>query len=179
MTALDRVTMTVHLPVTFRFAEKSDLPKLEWFGQYSHFRTLIRRAYREQLRGRRLMLLADVSGFPVGQIFIQLESNNDTVADGYMRAYLYSFRVMEMFQGHGIGSRLLSEAESLLIKHQFQYATLSVAKNNERAFRLYRRSGYRVFGEDPGDWNYVDHRGITHYVHEPCWMLEKKLGLRS
>lgn len=178
MTALDDVALTLHLPVTIRRAEKADLAKLEWYGQYSHFRALIRRAYREQLRGRRVMLVADVNDFPVGQLFIQLTSSNSRVADGHDRAYLYSFRVMEMFQSQGIGAQLLHSAETLLARRGFQYATLSVAKHNERAFRLYRRSGYRIFGEDAGEWSYVDHHGHTHRVKEPCWMLEKKLVLR-
>lgn len=176
MTAIDRASMTVHLPILFRLAQRSDLSKLEWYGQYSHFRALIRRAFREQTRGRRFMLLADLNGFPIGQIFVQLESNNDQVADGYRRAYLYSFRVMEMFQGQGIGSRLLREAEGMLAARYFQYATLSVAKENERALKLYQRSGYRVFDDDPGQWHYVDHRGVKHHVNEPSWMLEKKLS---
>lgn len=176
MTALEHTSMTLHLPVIFRLAQRSDLQKLEWYGQYLHFRPLIRRAFREQMRGRRFLLVADLNGFPIGQIFVQLESNNDRVADGYKRAYLYSFRVMDMFQGQGVGSRLLREAEIMLAARYYQYATLSVAKDNERALRLYRRSGYRVFDDDPGQWHYVDHRGVTHYVDEPCWMLEKRLS---
>lgn len=176
MTSLDHSTMTLHLPITFRVAEKADLHKLEWHGQYAHFRALIRRAYREQLRGRRVMLLADLNGFPIGQIFIQLDSNNPRVADGWRRAYLYSFRVMEMFQGHGVGTRLLAEAEAVLIARGFGTVTLSVAKTNEGALRLYRRAGYRIFDQDPGHWHYVDHRGVRHDVHEPSWMLEKTLG---
>lgn len=175
MTALDGSAMMVQISVTFRLAEKSDVPKLEWYGLYIHFRHLLRRAYREQLRGRRLMLIADCNGFPIGQVFIQLASTNEMVADGITRAYLYSFRVMEMFQGHGIGTRLLQEAESILRERGFSIATLSVAKTNHEAMRLYQRNGYRIFAEDAGRWDYVDHRGITQYVDEPCWVLEKFL----
>jgi ribosomal protein S18 acetylase RimI-like enzyme len=178
MTALDRSSMTIHLPVTIRLAEKNDVLKLEWYGQYTHFRHLIRRAYREQQRGRRWMLLADCNGFPIGQVFVQLASTNERVADGKTRAYLYSFRVMAMFQGHGIGTRLMQEAEAMLVEYGFSMATLSVAKTNHDAMRLYQRNGYRVFSEDPGRWNYVDHRGITQYVEEPCWVLEKFLNVR-
>lgn len=167
--------LTVELSVLFRLAGKDDVPKLEWYGQYTHFRNLIRRAYREQLRGRRLILVADVNGFPVGQVFIQLESANLSVADGFSRGYLYSFRVMEMFRGQGIGTRLLSEAEGILRGRGFRQVALSVAKDNPRALRLYQRCGYVIIGDDPGDWHYVDHRGRTRYVHEPCWMLEKAL----
>lgn len=175
MTAHEQASMSIQVPVVFRVAESADVHKLEWYGQYMHFRNLLRRAYQEQLRGRRLMLVADVNGFPVGQVFIQLESNNPFVADGLTRAYLYSFRVMEMFRGLGIGTRLLQEAESRLMERGYRIAMLSVAKTNHGALRLYERNGYVIVRDDPGRWSYIDHRGVTRYVEEPSWMLEKPL----
>jgi ribosomal protein S18 acetylase RimI-like enzyme len=168
--------MTIEIPITFRIATREDVPKLEWHGQFAHFRSLIRRAYKEQLRGRRMMLVADFNGFPIGQVFIQLESNNSDIADGFSRAYLYSFRVMDLFQGRGIGTRLLYESEAMLVERGYRYATLSVAKENEGALRLYQRNGYLIVGQDPGRWNYVDQYGITRYVEEPCWVMEKSLS---
>jgi ribosomal protein S18 acetylase RimI-like enzyme len=165
--------MLLEMPISFRLARQEDVDKLEWFGQFSHFRRLIRHTYREQLKGKRLMLLADFNGFPIGQVFIQLESTNFLSADGVHRAYLYSFRVMQLFQGRGIGTRLLHEAEQLLIKRGFNTATLSVAKTNPNAIRLYLRSGYDIVDEDDGRWSYFDHRGVQHFVEEPCWVLEK------
>lgn len=175
MTTYEPSSLTLHIPITIRAATRDDVPKLEWFGQYTHFRQLIRRAYREQLRGRRLMLVADMNGFPIGQVFIQLESNNTYIADGHTRSYLYSFRVMEMFRGRGIGTALLHEAESILRARGYEIATLSVAKDNPDALRLYQRNGYNIYAEDAGQWSYVDHRGVTRYVNEPCWMLAKEL----
>ncbi len=175
MTAFEHSALLLKIPVTFRVAERDDLPKLEWFGQYTHFRNLIRRSFREQLNGRRLLLVADFNGFPIAQIFIQFQSVNTHIADGRTRGYFYSFRVMELFQNQGIGSRLLQEAESVLIERGYRYVTLSVAKDNPAALRLYERSDYVVTGQDDGRWSYVDHRGITRDVVEPCWMLEKVL----
>ena len=74
MTALNKPTLTLEMPVAFRLATYSDLPKLEWYGQYTHFRALFRRTYQEQLQHRRLMLVADCNNFPIGHIFIQLSS---------------------------------------------------------------------------------------------------------
>jgi hypothetical protein len=70
MTTLERRTLCLQMQVIFRLAEREDLPKLEWYGKYTHFRRVFERTYEEQLRGRRLMLLADVNGFPIGQLFI-------------------------------------------------------------------------------------------------------------
>ncbi len=173
MTAADDPTFSLELRVTLRNARRDDLPRLEWYGQYKHFRNLFRRAYREQQTGRRLILLADLNGFPVGYVFIHFKKEAAS-----RRAYLYSFRVMEMFRGQGIGTRLIQEAEAIIIARNIERVVIAVAKTNLDAKRLYERLAYRVFAEDDGRWRYTDHRGITHYVHEPCWLLEKFLSPR-
>ncbi|GAB4508452.1 MAG: GNAT family N-acetyltransferase [Anaerolineae bacterium] len=177
MAALDEVSMLVELPIVIRAAERRDVPLMEWYGQYTHFRNLFHKTWREQLQGRRLMLVADCSGFPIGHVFIQLRSTNTRIADGRRRAYLYSFRVMEMFQGRGIGTRLLQEAERILQGRDYLWATIAVAKDNDGALRLYERLGYRKFAEDPGRWTYTDHEGNVIKVEEPCWILEKRLEM--
>ena len=167
--------MTVAVPVTVRLARHDDLPKLEWFGQYRRFRALYARSFREQEAGRRLMLLADVGGFPVGHIFVSLRSGETSSPP---HAYFYSFRVLEMFRGLGIGSFLLAHAESAAQNAGCSRALIAVAKTNLRAQQLYERRGYRVFAEDPGRWEYRDHEGVIHREHEPCWLLEKHLAAR-
>ena len=178
MTALNKPALKLEVPIALRLATYSDLPKLEWYGQYTHFRALFRRTYQEQLQNRRLMLVADFNGFPIGHIFIQLSSSEQNISDGKRRAYLYSLRVMEMFQEQGIGSRLILEAEMLVAERGFTSVTIAAAKDNPRARRLYERLGYRVFGDDEGKWSYVDHENRVRYVHEPCWVLEKRIDLR-
>ncbi len=178
MTALDRTTLTISIPVQIRLAEMDDLPKLEWYGQYSHYRNIFRKAYREQLLGKRLMLLADSNNFPIGHVFIQfIDPDQDNVQD-YKRAYLYSFRVMEMFRGYGIGTQLMLEAENLMIDRDFRIALIAVSKENRNALRLYEQLGYTIFAEDTGNWSYIDHEGRTRSVHEPCWLLQKEIGMR-
>ncbi len=178
MTNLDTDTHYLRLPIVIRTANKEDVAKLEWYGQYTHFRNLLRRAYREQMLGRRLMLVADYNDFPIGQLFIQLKSNNRLIADGKRRAYLYSFRVMEMFRGQGIGTMLVNHAENFISNRGYNSVTIAVAKDNHGAIRLYERLGYGKFAEDSGKWSYTNHHGKTCYVHEPCWLLEKSLEMR-
>lgn len=179
MTVLDRqVALSVELEITLRLARRSDLPKLEWYGQYTHFRNLFRRTFQEQEEHRRLMLIADCNDFPIGHVFIQLNSGEFHIADGRRRAYLYSLRVMEMFRGRGIGTRLLEEAERRVSELGYSWTTIATAKDNPAARRLYERNGYRVFGDDEGNWSYVDHEGRICHVHEPCWVLEKRLHMR-
>ena len=174
MTSLDRKIKELQLTVTLRPATRADLPKLEWFGEYTHFRNLFSRTYQEQQRGHRLMLLADLNDFPIGQIFLHLKpAHNRRFAGSHI--YLYAFRVMQMFRGQGIGSWLLEEAECIAIARGHTWTTIAVAKDNPAALRLYQRRGYQVYAEDAGQWNYVDDQGKTRYVDEPCWLLEKSL----
>lgn len=176
MTALEPSTLLLTMPITLRAATRADLPKLEWYGQYAHYRNLFQRAYREQRAGRRLILLADSNNFPIGHVFVQFIRPEGQETGG--RAYLYSLRVMEMFQGHGIGTRLIREAEQISAARGYEFATIAVAKTNHGARRLYERLGYRVFGDDPGEWSFLDHEGRTRQVQEPCWLLQKELNLR-
>ena len=173
MTTLERTAITIPINITLRPARQADLPKLEWYGQYAHFRNIFRRTFREQLRGRRLMLIADANNFPIGHIFIHLNTDN-----GDARAYLYSFRVMEMFRGRGIGTRLLQRAEAIAAHRGFRWTTIAVAKDNPQARRLYERLGYPAYADDNGDWSFVDHEGRTQNVHEPCWLMEKQIKPR-
>lgn len=177
MTARDLPSLSLSLDIRLRLAVRSDLPKLEWFGQFTHYRLLFRRAFHEQKQGRRLMLLADLNDFPIGHVFIQLSSGEPSVADGQTRAYFYGFRVMEMFQRRGIGSALLDEAEALVRERGYAWSTIAVAKENVDAKRLYERRDYHIFRDDPGQWSYRDHRGEMHWVDEPCWLMEKRLLL--
>lgn len=174
MTTLDRRELLLHLSVTFRPAERDDLPKLEWHGEYTHFRRVYRHTFDEQRAGRRLMLLAEVNHFPIGQVFIQLE-NSDSWWQGVRRSYFYSLRVMDAFQRQGIGTALLEEAERILISRNYGVVGIAAARNNPGARRLYERLGFAVVAEDAGRWQYIDHEGRTRQVSEPCWILEKWL----
>ena len=178
MTTFDEHTFTLDIPVTLRLAREEDLSLLEWRGQYTQFRTIFRRTYREQLMGRRLMILAAVQDVPIGQVFVQLRSREQRIAVHGKRAYLYALRVMDMFQSMGIGGRLLDEAETMVMTMDYEWTTIAVAKDNLRALQLYERKGYQIFDESDGNWSYTDHKGRVQSVQEPCWLLEKRLFRR-
>jgi ribosomal protein S18 acetylase RimI-like enzyme len=176
MTVTDRPTLKLQMEVTFRYAIPSDLPKLEWYGQYTHFRRVFQKTYEEQEAGYRLMLLAVTNNWPIGQMFIQLANFDDPFVDMRRRGYFYSFRVMDAFQGRGLGSALLEEAIRVLAERRYDTVSIAAAKDNPGAKRLYERHGFRVVAEDPGRWHYVDHEGRTHYVSEPCYILEREVS---
>ena len=167
-------TLNVSMPVVIRTARKEDVPRLEWYGQFAHFRNLFQRAYRDQQLGIRLMLVADCNGFPIGHVFILFM---DDEAEN-RQAYLYSLRVMEMFHAQGIGTRLMLEAEAQIAVRGYDEVSIAVAKTNHTARRLYERLGYKVFTDDAGEWSYTDHLGKVRHVKEPCWLLHKTVTLR-
>lgn len=176
----ERVTQfTASLDFTIRPARQDDLDKLEWYGKHENLRSLFARSYREQKRGRRLMLIAETNDFPVGRVFLQFKGNNAIFADGSERAYLYSFHVMEMFRGIGLGTRLVAEAEQVVQLRGFRVVTLAVAQDNLRALQLYHRMGYRRFGDNKGSWENPTKLGYLLPSHEPCWLLEKELAPKN
>lgn len=167
--------LSIKAKLKIRVATLSDVSKLEWNGQFAHFRNLFRRAFLEQKRGNRLMLVMDFNGYPIARLFIQFDSPTSSIADGKRRGYIYSFTVMEPFRNLGIGTRMLTTAESILRQRGFRVVTISVAKDNTRALKLYKREKYRIYGEDDGQWQYRDHEGKTHQVNEPSFLMKKTL----
>jgi ribosomal protein S18 acetylase RimI-like enzyme len=161
--------------IRVRNASTADLKELEWDGEYTHYRRLFKRAMQEALRGRRILLLAEIDEQLVGQIFVQLATRATFSTKGISSGYLYAFRVKQPFRNQGVGSRLLQEAEANLSGRGFRRAVISVDKHNIAARRLYERAGYTIFTEDPGEWSYLDHKGKLREVHEPAYVLEKWL----
>ena len=156
-----------------RPARADDLRALEWEGEYRRFRTVYRRAFADSLQGRRILLVAEVLGKVVGQIFLQVDS---ALAGGDGRAaYLYALRVRPEHRNQGIGTELVREAEVVLRQRGFSRVLISVAKDNQAARRLYERLGYEAFGEDAGNWSYFDDQGQPQEVHEPAFLLDKML----
>lgn len=154
-----------------------DLPALEWDGEYSHYRTVYRQAMKEASRGARALLVAEVEGAVVGQIFIHFRSPFPIPGANGAVGYLYAFRVRPEQRGVGIGRALLREAEELLARVGARWVVIAVARDNHEARRLYERQGYTWLTDDPGEWSYTDERGIERYIREPAHLLWKGLSL--
>ena len=161
--------------VTIRQGCQADLPALEWEGEFCHFRQVYRRAMDETLRGLRAILVAEAEGRLVGQLFIQFRGTDISGGPRGRYGYLHAFRVRPAYRNRGIGTRLVTEAESILCKRGCTKALIAVALENQPALSLYQRLGYAVTGRDRGEWSYVDHQGRVCHVHEPSYVLEKSL----
>lgn len=169
-------TLTLLDKLIIRHAHSADLPALEWEGEYSHFRKLYAETYQRSLRSLAIMWVTELQEKGIiGQLFVQLASSRTEVADGFSRAYIYAFRVKPAFRSQGVGKRMLQIAERDLFERGFRWVVLNVAQNNLRAQKLYQCTGYRITGPDPGIWSYQDELGVTHYVEEPAWQMEKDL----
>ena len=162
--------------VQIRPCRHSDLPALEWEGEFIHFRRLYADVYERVERGDGLMWVAEMpeNGI-VGQLFVSLSSRRGELSDGRNRAYIYGFRIRPQYRNQGIGTQMMYMVESDLLKRGYQVVTLNVAQTNPGARRLYERLGYLVKGFEPGDWSFIDHLGRRQEVKEPAWRMEKLL----
>jgi ribosomal protein S18 acetylase RimI-like enzyme len=160
-----------------RLIQESDLPALEWEGEYRHFRRVYADAFERSQRGLSVLWAAELPPWPfiIGQVFIQLICDRPELANGIDRAYLYSFRVRPTYRGKGIGTRIMQVVEDDLRKRGFRSVMLNVARDNYSAQRLYFRRGYKVIAAEPGKWSYPDENGVWRHVEEPAWRLEKRL----
>jgi len=153
-----------------------DLPELEWDGEFTHFRRMFSDAYQNQSKGNSVLWVAELPGAGlIGQAFVQLISSRLELADGLIRAYIYSVRVRSQYRNLGIGKKIMDTAEEDLRHRGFYYATLNVGKDNPNAQRFYERLGYKVIANEAGNWSYIDHLGKRRYVSEPAWRMRKKL----
>lgn len=163
--------------VTIRLATRADLILMEWEGEFQHFRNVYANAYTRMQKGTSMIWVAEMPdpGL-IGQVFIQLISDRPELADGWQRAYLYSFRIKPQFRNQGLGSRMVDVIEEFLLVRHYSRLTLNVARDNPDAIRLYRRLGFQIVAEEPGVWSYPDDKGIWHTVREPSWRMEKLLS---
>lgn len=162
--------------LNIRTLKESDLPELEWNGEYIHYRRLYKEIFQSAKKGNSILWVIELPNTGlVGQLFVQLKSPRRELADGNLVAYFFAFRIKESNRGCGIGTKLLEHAEEDLSIRNFKYATLNVSKNNFKALRFYSKNGYNIVANEPGHWFYVDHLGIRQEVNQPSWRLEKKI----
>jgi ribosomal protein S18 acetylase RimI-like enzyme len=164
--------LTLSVPVVIRAAREGDLEALEWFGMFTAHREIIRGAWRAQAAGDNLMLVAEANGFPIGQAWVDLARHADESA-----GLLWAVRVFPIFQGLGIGARLLDAAEEALAARGCRWAIIGVEKENEGARRLYLRQGYEPWGELRETYTFTP-PGAEAPVQVPLdeWMLRKRVG---
>jgi len=98
------------------------------------------------------LVLAESAGHLVGFAQVHLGAVH-ALAPAGAQSELLRLYVQEPFTGHGVGTRLLHEAESLAARAGSSVLWLTPWVHNHRARAFYARRGY------------VDH-GVTHFVFE-------------
>jgi ribosomal protein S18 acetylase RimI-like enzyme len=162
--------LRLELPVCVRRCEASDLSALEWYGMFSHHRAIIAQAYARQLAGENEMLLAAVAGFPVAQVWIDLEKLR-----GEHTGVIWALRVFPWLCGLGLGSLLLARAEARLTALGFEQAEIGVENSNPAPERLYLRRGYRHSGAACERYSYVLEDGRQVHATADLRLLRKWL----
>ena len=162
--------------LNIRQVNRSDLPDLEWDGEYIFYRRLYNEIFVNSCNGKAILWVVELNGSGlIGQLFVQLHSPRSELADGNQRAYFYAFRIKEPFRGYGIGSRLMETAEKDLKERNIIITTLNLSKENSAALRFYKNHGYKVIAHEPGRWFFFDHLGKRREVNDPSWRLEKSI----
>lgn len=128
--------------VTFRRASPDDLDTLEQIeNRCFEGDRLNRRSLRNWIKA------------PHGEFIVALKQDRVVgyglvwCHKGTRLARLYSLALLPEMRGSGTAARLMRELESATAGRGYLFMRLEVAKSNASAVALYRRSGYRVFGE--------------------------------
>ncbi len=161
---------TLSLPVVLRLCAREDLDDLEWFGVLREQRALIHACYERQLRGEALLLVATINGFAVGQTWV------DLIRRGSERIGVLSMvRVMPCLHNQGIGTRLVAEAERLLLLNDMLAAEVRAERDNKKARRFSERMGYALFGEEREELSYETPDGVQVWSAVDVVVLRKQL----
>lgn len=154
--------------VIVRAAVAGDVRALEWDGTFRAHRALIEEAFARQERGEVSMIVADLRGELVGQIWIDFTKHG-----GQGIGVLWALRVVPRLQGLGIGTRLLREAEREVARRGLHTLELGVELTNDRARALYERLGYRALRKTRESFTYATPEGERVDVTIETWTMRK------
>jgi len=125
--------------ITIRRLRRSDLDEA-FFNPRG--RTNYERWLEAQEREILHVAVAEVEDLPVGRVGLDLRTK---ALEGM--AVLWAAHVEPDYQSKGIGTCLILHLEEVARERGFDAIHLAVGKTNPRAEALYRRLGYRRYGE--------------------------------
>lgn len=163
-------TMQLAADVVVRPALERDLTELEWFGLFRTHRRMLHDTYKAAKRGEQIMLVADLNGFPIGQVWIDLVVKPDAETGA-----IWALRVIPCLQRLGVGTLLIAAAEDAIRSHGFHTAEIGADMDNPGARRLYERLGYAVVSTWSGEYSYTTPEGILIRGDSEQWILRKSL----
>jgi ribosomal protein S18 acetylase RimI-like enzyme len=145
-----------------------DLRTLGWSGTRLHL-VAVRRALDRVRSGEvEYLVVRAPNGYPLAKVAIDYAAHPDA-------GTLWQMTTIEELRSLGIGTHLISAAESRIRKRGASVAQLDVELDNPRARALYERLGYREAGRRSASWDVQEADGsISRYETEVA-MLRKDL----
>lgn len=159
------------LAIQIRRCQAEDLSNLDWFGLLADHREMVQMAYERQLRGENVMLMADLSGLPVGQVWIDLVRKKQEAA-----GVIWALRVLPWLRNRGLGRRLVAAAETQILAHGLALAEVGVELNNPNARRLYERLGYQGTRRAREEYVLINNQGQPIPMCADLWLMRKELA---
>ena len=159
------------IELEIRPLREEDVEHLEWHGG-SDLRSFYRWQWDMHCEGEREVLVAIFNGLPIGQVALHWDGKplHPGVPD------IQSLRVMHLFRGLGIGSKLIQACEMEAGRRTCGKIGLAVALDNPKARKLYEKLGYQADGPTYIDrWDYVNSKGERVLMEEEVIDLIKQL----
>ena len=165
---------------TIRPLSQSEIPLLDAHLDVDRLAGRHDDRFAQQRHGSLTYLIAWLEGIPIGHTMVRWTGTTDAyVADRITDcAHVEDLFVMPHLRSHGIGTRILAEAERLAVSRDFTQIGLAVGIDNPRARALYERLGYADtgFGAFQIGGTFHDRHGIRREWREVCEYLVKPLA---
>jgi ribosomal protein S18 acetylase RimI-like enzyme len=149
---------------------KDDLSSLGWSGTPLHLVSVGRALARVALGEAEYLAVRAPDGQPIAKVGIDYAVNPGA-------GTLWQMATARELQGLGIGTHLISVAESRIRERGLSFAQLDVQDDNPRARALYERLGYREAGRRSASWDVEDADGNVSLHETELVMLRKDLNL--
>lgn len=172
--------MPVPLSLEIRSLRADEIPLLDKHLDPARLAGRHADRFAQQQSGALTYLIAWQDGTPVGHTLVRWTGTTDAfVAERISDcAHVEDLFVMPELRSHGIGGRILAEAERLAVRRAFALIGLAVGVDNPRARALYERLGYADtgFGVFQIGGVYHDIQGVEREWREICEYLVKRLA---
>ncbi len=166
----DIVTKIIELPLTVRDLTADDLPGLAWSGTPSHLGYVARLLERVPDGAVDYLVACTPSGASVAKGGIICDQRPAT-------GVITQLAVRSELQSLGVGTLLITAAETRLRERGLRQAELDVEEGNPRARALYERLGYVAYGSAPESWDQEAPDGTIYHYETTCTLMRKALDV--